>query len=80
MTGGTQRHGIAMAPAALLPAVRPLGIKAKDGTVQVEMQEDGVAIRMTMSYHHEVLGEITTIDTLYGFVSGRTNHGVEVAH
>lgn len=80
VTSSTDRHGVAMVPAALLVAVRPLGVQASDGTVQVELSEDGITLRMTMSYHHEVLGGLTTLDTLYGYVSGRVNHGVEVRH
>lgn len=77
---GADRHGVALTPTALLTAVRNLGPRAKDGTVQVEVSEDGISLRLTMSYHHEVLGELCTIDTLYGYVAGRTNHGVEVRH
>jgi hypothetical protein len=81
VTSSTNRHGIAMGPAALLGAVRNLGTDAAAlGGVQVEMQEDGVTLRMTMSYDHPVLGRMTTIDTLYGFVCGRTAHGIEVKH
>lgn len=81
VTSSTNRHGVAMGPAALLGAVRRLGTDANGmGGVQVEMQEDGVTIRVTMSYQHAQLGRMTTIDTLYGFVAGRTAHGVEVRH
>lgn len=77
---GVDDNGIALAPTALLVAVRPLGVTAKDGTIQVELSEDNLTIRMTMSYHHEVLGDLTTIDMLYGFVAGRTIHGIHVKH
>jgi hypothetical protein len=80
VTSSTNRHGIAMCPTALLTAVRPLGVQAKDGTVQVEVNEDNLSIRLTMSYHHEVLGELSTLDLLYGYIAGRTNHGLEVKH
>jgi hypothetical protein len=70
-----------MGPAALLGAVRNLGTESGGmGVAQVEMSEDGVTIRVTMSYDHPVLGRMTTLDILYGFVSGRTAHGVEVKH
>jgi len=80
VTSTTTRHGILMAPPALLVAVRPLGRRATDGTIQVEMSEDGLSIRLTMSYHHETLGNLSTLDLLYGFISGRTSFGVEVLH
>jgi len=81
VTSSTNRHGLALGPAALLGAVRNLGTDGNGlGVVQVEMQEDGVTIRMTMSYDHPVLGRMTTIDTLYGYVCGRTLHGIEVKH
>lgn len=78
---GADRHGIAMGPAGLLGAVRQLGTEQMGmGVVQVEVSEDNVGLRLTMSYQHEVLGRMTTIDSLYGFIAGRTNHGVEVRH
>jgi len=80
VTSTTNDHGIAMVPTALLTAVRPLGVTAKDGTVQVEVTEDNLSIRLTMSYHHEVLGELSTLDMLYGFVTGRPLHGMEFKH
>lgn len=81
VTSSTNRHGVMMAPPALLVATRPLGITPMGtGAIQVEVIEDNMSIRLTMSYHHETLGEICTLDLLYGFVSGRTNFGVEVRH
>ena len=82
ITNTNESHGIAMGPNALLTAIRPLGTGARmDGTIQVEMWDSsGISIRMTWSYHHETLGGLTTLDMLYGFVSGRTTHGVEVRH
>lgn len=80
ITNSTERHGVALAPPALLTALRPLGRRASDGTIQVEVSEGDLTLRMTASYHHETLGELTTIDLLYGYVAGRTNFGVEVRH
>jgi hypothetical protein len=80
VTSSTNRHGLAMSPVALLTAVRPLGATANDGTVQVEVNEDNLSIRMTMSYHHETLGGLSTFDILYGYICGRTVHGIEVKH
>jgi hypothetical protein len=80
VTSGTDRHGMLLSPPALLVAVRPLGKKAMDGTIQVEVSEDNLTLRLTMSYHHETLGDLSTIDLLYGFVAGRTAFGVEVRH
>lgn len=80
VTSTTNDHGVCMAPAALLTAVRPLGKQAVDGTLQVELNEDNLTIRMTMSYHHEILGGLSSLDMLYGFVTGRSTHGVELKH
>lgn len=80
VTSTTNDHGLAMAPAALLTAVRPLGKQASDGTIQVELNEDNLNIRLTLSYHHEVLGQLTSLDMLYGYVTGRSTHGVEFKH
>ena len=80
VTSSTNRHGVAMGPAALLGAVRNLGQSRLGSVVQVEVSEDNVALRVTMSYEHEILGQMTTIDCLYGFIAGRTAHGIEVRH
>lgn len=82
VTSVTTRHGVCLAPPALLVAVRPLGRRAEPGSgaIQVEVSEDNITLRLTMSYDANYLGEQTTIDVLYGFVSGRTNFGVEVLH
>ena len=82
ITNTNETHGVAMGRNGLLTAIRPLGTMARmDGTIQVEVPDpSGISIRMTWSYHHETLGGLTTLDMLYGFVAGRTTHGVEVRH
>ena len=81
VTSSTSTHGVALAPPALLTAVRPLGATGNGmGVIQVELSEDNIGIRLTMSYHHEVLGTLMSIDVLYGYVAGRTAFGVEVKH
>lgn len=82
VVSSNNRHGIALAPPALLVAVRPLGPRAMPGSgaIQTEVSEDGITLRLTMSYDANYLGDQTTIDVLYGYVSGRTNFGVDVLH
>jgi len=43
------------------------------------MAEDGIAIRVTMSYDHDYLGAKFTLDTLYGVAEMRDSHGVAVS-
>ena len=43
------------------------------------MNEDGIAIRVTMSYDHDYLGAKFTLDTLYGVAEMRDSHGVAVS-
>lgn len=49
------------------------------GVRQVVMQENGIAIRVTMSYDHDNLGMKVTLDTLYGLSELRDSHGVAVS-
>lgn len=65
---------------ALVLATRPLPA-APDGmgVRQVVMNEDGVGLRVTMSYDHDYLGWKVTIDTLYGVAELRDNHGIAVS-
>ena len=47
--------------------------------IQRVMNEDGIAIRVTMSYDHDYLGAKFTLDTLYGVAEMRDSHGVAVS-
>lgn len=65
---------------AIVMANRPLPVApAGMGAVQRVMNEDGMAIRVTMSYSHDYLGAKFTIDTLYGVAEMRDSHGVAVS-
>ncbi|HNE03408.1 MAG TPA: P22 phage major capsid protein family protein [Anaerolineales bacterium] len=65
---------------AIVMANRPLPTApAGMGAVQRVMNEDGIAIRVTMSYDHDYLGAKFTLDTLYGVAEMRDSHGVAVS-
>lgn len=65
---------------ALVLVTRPLAsAPAGMGVVQTTMDEDGVGLRVTLSYDHDKLGVKCTIDTLYGVAELRDNHGVAVS-
>lgn len=65
---------------AIVLASRPLPLAmAGMGVLQTVMEEDGFAIRVTMSYNPNHLGAQFTVDTLYGVGTMRTNHGVVVS-
>lgn len=68
-----QRNAIVMANRPLPTA--PAGM----GAVQRVMSEDGIALRVTMSYDHDYLGAKFTLDTLYGVAEMRDSHGVAVS-
>lgn len=67
------RNAIVMASRPLPPA------PADSGVVQTVMGEDGVGLRVTMSYSADYLGVQITIDVLYGVAELRDNHGVVVS-
>ena len=48
------------------------------GVITKVMDEDGVGLRVMISYQHTYGGHMVTIDTLYGVAELRDNHGVVV--
>lgn len=65
---------------AIVMANRPLPVApAGMGVLQRVMNEDGIAVRVTMSYSHDYLGAKFTLDTLYGVAEMRDSHGVAVS-
>jgi len=65
-----QRNAMVLASRPLPPA------PANAGVTQVVMSEDGIGLRVTISYSADYLGVQTTIDVLYGVAELRDNHGV----
>lgn len=64
---------------AMVLVTRPLpAAPASTGVVQRIMDEDGVGLRVTMSYNPNHLGVQITIDVLYGVAELRDSHGVVV--
>lgn len=65
---------------AMVLATRPLAVApANMGVAQAVMNEDGIGLRVTMSYDHDHLGVKATVDVLYGVAELRDNHGVVVS-
>ena len=65
---------------AFVMANRPLPTApAGMGVNQRVLNEDGIAIRVSMSYDHNYLGAKFTLDTLYGVAELRDSHGVAVS-
>lgn len=64
---------------AMVLVTRPLPLApAEFGVVQRTMDEDGVGLRVTVSYSANHLGMQVTIDVLYGVAELRDSHGVVV--
>jgi hypothetical protein len=65
---------------AIVLVTRPLVMASPGmGVVQRTMAEDGLGIRVTMSYDTDHLGWKVTLDLLYGVAELRDNHGVVVS-
>jgi hypothetical protein len=65
---------------AMVLASRPLPpAPAGAGVIQTVMDEDGLGLRVTMSYDHDYLGTKVTVDCLWGVAELRDNHGVIVS-
>lgn len=77
---GGQCKNLAFHRNAIVMANRPLPVApAGMGVLQRVLNEDGIALRVTMSYSHDYLGAKFTLDTLYGVAEMRDNHGVAVS-
>ncbi len=80
VTTGGQVKNMFFQRNAIVMANRPLPVApAGMGVVQRVMNENGIALRVTMSYSHDYLGAKFTLDTLYGVAELRDNHGVVVS-
>jgi len=65
---------------AFVLATRPMAsAPAEFGVSQVVMAENGIGLRVTMSYNADHLGVQVTIDVLYGVKELRDSHGVSVS-
>lgn len=65
---------------AIVLATRPMPMSGNGmGVVQRAMSEDGIGIRLTMSYNPDHLGVQVTADLLYGVAELRDNHAVVVS-
>jgi hypothetical protein len=77
VTSGGEAKNLLFHRNAIVMASRPLPpAPAGSGVVQKVMDEDGVGIRVTMSYSPNYLGVQLTLDVLYGVAELRDNHGV----
>lgn len=64
----------------LVLATRPLATAPEGmGAIQRVMDEDGIGLRVTLSYNPDHLGTQVSIDVLYGVAELRDNHGVAVS-
>ena len=64
---------------AIVMATRPLPPAPQGaGVIQSVMDEDGIGLRVTISYNPDHLGVQVTIDVLYGVAELRDTHGVVV--
>lgn len=68
-----QRNAFVLATRSLPPA--PAGTSV----IQTVMSEDGMGLRVTISYNPDHLGVQVTIDVLYGVKELRDSHGVAVS-
>lgn len=68
-----QRNAFALAMRPLPPAPQGAGV------VQRVSDEDGMGLRVTISYNPDYLGVQVTIDVLYGVAVLRNSHGVVVS-
>ncbi len=68
-----QRNAFCLAMRSLPPAPQGAGV------IQKVMDEDGMGLRVTLSYNADYLGVQVTIDVLYGVAILRNNHAVVVS-
>lgn len=77
-TGGEQKNLFFQRNAFAL-VTRPLPApEAGTGVITKVMDEEGIGIRVMISYQHLLGGHLVTIDCLYGVAEIRDNHGITV--
>ena len=77
---GSQAKNMFMHKNAITMVSRPLPIAPTSlGVLQKTMEEDGVSLRVTLTYNPDHLGIQFTVDMLYGLVELRDSHGVAVS-
>lgn len=64
---------------ALTLVTRRMRVTQMPGVFQTFMVENGIPLRVTMSYDHLGLAERMTLDIIYGVAELRDNHGVAVS-
>lgn len=80
VTTGSQNKNLFMHRNAFVLAMRPLPpAPVGAGVIQKTMDEDGMGLRVTMSYNPDYLGVQVTIDVLYGVAELRDAFGVVVS-
>lgn len=76
----TTHKNLAFHRNAFVLATRPLRIASPGkGVIQTSMAEDGVGIRVSMSYDTDYLANKVTIDLLYGVAELRDTFGITVS-
>lgn len=79
-TAASQAKNLAFHKDAIVFASRPLPLApAGMGVTQSVLAEDGISLRVTMSYSPGHLGAQFTLDVLYGVAEMRDNHGVVIS-
>lgn len=79
VTAGGEGKNLAFQRGAICFATRPLPpAPAGAGVAQTVMDEDGIGLRVTVSYSPNYLGVQVTVDVLYGVAELRDDHGVVV--
>jgi hypothetical protein len=77
---GGQCKNIAFHRDAFCMATRTLPLApAGTGVIQKVMDEDGIGLRVTLSYSPDYLGVQCTIDVLYGVAELKDSHGVAIS-
>jgi hypothetical protein len=78
-TPSTRKNLFLHRDAAVL-VTRPLPVAPQGtGVTQVVMDEDGIGLRVTMSYNPSALGVQVTVDVLFGLAEMRDDHAVVVS-
>jgi hypothetical protein len=80
IAGGTDCDGFIVGPDAILFASRPLAAPMSSNVTMLNINADGIAMQLSVSWDKDYLADQMTLSVLYGFSIGEEKYGCQFKH